>query len=106
MDGSMATTLVTADMQNLRALVVDPNEGLLFWTDWFEKNPRIERATMAGTERKTLFNIKSKIIGGGWPNGLSKFISLELWIHKKFQRPTLLSNVFIGSTQSPTVFIR
>lgn len=72
-------------MQNLRALALDPNEGLLFWTDWYDKNPRIETATMSGNKRKVLFQIKSKVVGGGWPNGLScDYILKRLyWIDAK-----------------------
>lgn len=57
-------------MYNLRALALDPNKGLMFWTDWQEDNPRIERATMAGNDRRILFNV-SRIESGGWPNGLT-----------------------------------
>ncbi len=42
---------------------------LMFWTDWDAKNPRIERATMAGYDRRTVFNVSS--VQGGWPNGLT-----------------------------------
>lgn len=81
----MSTTLISTDVQNLRALVVDPTEGLLFWTDWFEKNPRIERVTMAGTDRKVIFQIRPKIVGGGWVNGITAdFVVKRLyWIDAK-----------------------
>lgn len=39
--------------------------SLLFWTDW-GRIPKIERATMAGNQRKTI--VTSDL---GWPNGLS-----------------------------------
>lgn len=42
----------------------------LFWTDWDAKFPRIETCSMAGENRRTIFNI-SGITGGGWPNGLA-----------------------------------
>lgn len=46
---------------------------LLFWSDWEEARPRIERATMAGKDRKVIFNVSD--ISGGWPNGLT----LDYW---------------------------
>ncbi|ETN76665.1 Low-density lipoprotein receptor repeat class B [Necator americanus] len=41
----------------------------MFWTDWQEENPRIERATMAGKRRTVIFKV-STIVNAGWPNGL------------------------------------
>ena len=41
----------------------------MFWTVWGFKNAKVERATMAGEDRKVFWS------GGlddiGWPNGLS-----------------------------------
>jgi low-density lipoprotein receptor-related protein 1 (alpha-2-macroglobulin receptor) len=34
-------------------------------------HPRIERATMSGSNRTIIFNISSSVNGGGWPNGLT-----------------------------------
>uniref|UniRef100_A0A914CDN1 EGF-like domain-containing protein n=1 Tax=Acrobeloides nanus TaxID=290746 RepID=A0A914CDN1_9BILA len=69
-DGTYTATVLKNDMYNLRALALDPSKGLMFWTDWQEENPRIERATMAGNNRQILFNV-SQIESGGWPNGLT-----------------------------------
>ncbi|KAI6181981.1 hypothetical protein M3Y99_01967800 [Aphelenchoides fujianensis] len=63
-DGSMTATVVNGGMQNPRALAVDPTEGLLFWTLWDEGNPRIERATMAGEDRRVLLSIHTEDPGG------------------------------------------
>ncbi|KAK6011471.1 Low-density lipoprotein receptor repeat class B [Ostertagia ostertagi] len=41
----------------------------MFWTDWQDENPRIERATMAGKNRTVIFKVSS-IVNAGWPNGL------------------------------------
>ncbi|KAK6725534.1 hypothetical protein RB195_004075 [Necator americanus] len=68
-DGSMRTTVIKGDIHNPRDIVVDPRQGLMFWTDWQEENPRIERATMAGKRRTVIFKV-STIINAGWPNGL------------------------------------
>ncbi|CAJ0573858.1 unnamed protein product, partial [Mesorhabditis spiculigera] len=69
-DGSMRTTVLRGDMYNLRALALDPKKGLMFWTDWEESRPRIERATMAGNQRKVIFSVKD-VKNGGWPNGIT-----------------------------------
>ncbi|KRX38253.1 Prolow-density lipoprotein receptor-related protein 1 [Trichinella murrelli] len=70
-DGSYRTAIVSGKMQSLRSLAVDPRKGLLFWTDWEETNPRIERSTLAGTERvHNLLSVRS-VKGGGWVNGLT-----------------------------------
>ena len=42
---------------------------LMFWTDWDSDMPRIERATMAGHDRRMLFDVT--LTQGGWPNGLT-----------------------------------
>ena len=56
----------------------------MFWTDWQESNPRIERATMAGTDRRILFRVLD-VPSGGWPNGLTCDFSAErlYWIDAK-----------------------
>uniref|UniRef100_A0A6G1SPS9 Low-density lipoprotein receptor-related protein 1 n=1 Tax=Aceria tosichella TaxID=561515 RepID=A0A6G1SPS9_9ACAR len=69
MNGSSRRTLIAGDMESPRAISVDPRYGLLFWTDWDKKNPRIERATMSGHDRRTIVDIKE--VNGGWPNGLT-----------------------------------
>lgn len=68
-NGTSRRTLIAGDMESPRAIAVDPRYGLLFWSDWDKKRPRIERSTMAGEDRKTLVNIKE--VNGGWPNGLT-----------------------------------
>jgi integrin beta 2 len=104
-------------MQNLRALALDPNDGLLFWSDWFDKNPRIECATMAGTQRKTLFQIK-EVVGGGWPNGLTcdYMVKRLYWIDAKSdsvhtirydggdERQILKSSIYLAHPFAITVF--
>ena len=42
----------------------------LFWTDWNNVAPRIERATLAGSMRRTLYSVVSTGYGG-WPNGIA-----------------------------------
>lgn len=67
-NGNYRRTLVAGDMVNPRAIALDPMEGLLFWTDWEEGAPRLERCTMAGEDRTTIKYVGSD---GGWPNGIT-----------------------------------
>lgn len=69
MNGTHRRTLIAGDMESPRAISVDPRFGLIFWTDWDKRSPRIERATMSGEDRKKLVDIKK--VKGGWPNGLT-----------------------------------
>ncbi|XP_060590385.1 low-density lipoprotein receptor-related protein 1-like isoform X5 [Ruditapes philippinarum] len=70
LDGSNRTTLIAGEMTSPRAIVVDPREGALFWTDWDGHDPRIEKCSMSGEGRSVIHNI-SPSEGGGWPNGLT-----------------------------------
>jgi low-density lipoprotein receptor-related protein 1 (alpha-2-macroglobulin receptor) len=70
LDGTQRTSIISGEMQNPRAIAVDPTNGLLFWSDWDNSFPRIESATMSGMNRSVVFNI-SEVYGGGWPNGLT-----------------------------------
>ncbi|VDK44235.1 unnamed protein product [Anisakis simplex] len=83
-NGTARATILRGNMKNLRALALDPSKGLMFWTDWEELNPRIERATMAGNNRTVLFRVL-EIVNGGWPNGLTCDFSVErlYWIDAK-----------------------
>lgn len=69
LDGSMRTSLLAGNINSPRAIVLDPREGALFWTDWDDDFPRIETCSMSGKHRRTIVNITS--LGGGWPNGLT-----------------------------------
>lgn len=68
-DGLHRTTLISENMTKPRSLTLDPRLGYLFWSDWEDMDPRIERASLAGTNRKTIFSLKS--YGGSWPNGIT-----------------------------------
>ncbi|CAD6194735.1 unnamed protein product [Caenorhabditis auriculariae] len=62
--------VVSEDITNIRSISLDANEGLMFWTDWQERRPRVEKATMSGNNRTVIFNV-SGVVGGGWPNGIT-----------------------------------
>ncbi|MFH4984421.1 hypothetical protein AB6A40_011130, partial [Gnathostoma spinigerum] len=83
-NGTARMTVLRGSMKNLRALTLDPSKGLMFWTDWEETNPRIERATMAGNDRKIVFRVL-EVTSGGWPNGLTcdYFAERLYWIDAK-----------------------
>ncbi|XP_067627209.1 prolow-density lipoprotein receptor-related protein 1 isoform X1 [Eurosta solidaginis] len=69
LNGSFRRTLVAGDMESPRAIALDPREGLLFWTDWDDNFPRIERCSMAGEQRRTISTTSQ--VSAGWPNGLT-----------------------------------
>lgn len=68
-EGLHRTTLISENISKPRSMAIDSRLGFLFWSDWEEDEPRIERATLAGESRKAIFNLK--MIGGAWPNGIT-----------------------------------
>lgn len=68
-DGLHRTTLLSENISKPRSMAIDSRFGFLFWSDWEEIDPRIERSSLAGEERKSIFNLKN--IGGKWPNGIT-----------------------------------
>ncbi|XP_030387623.1 low-density lipoprotein receptor-related protein 1 [Scaptodrosophila lebanonensis] len=69
LNGSFRRTLIAGNMESPRAIALDPREGLLFWTDWDDNSPRIERCSMAGEGRRLIST--SWQLSAGWPNGLT-----------------------------------
>ncbi|CAC5413279.1 LRP5_6 [Mytilus coruscus] len=67
LDGTDSKTIIENDgsLEEPRAIVVDPNTGLLFFTDWGSSS-RIERCGMDGRDRRIIIN--SDIT---WPNGMT-----------------------------------
>nr|XP_008195317.2 PREDICTED: LOW QUALITY PROTEIN: prolow-density lipoprotein receptor-related protein 1 [Tribolium castaneum] len=70
LDGRFRRTLVAGEMESPRAVAVDPRDGYLFWTDWDNNAPRIERCSLAGLDREIVVRV-DKIADAGWPNGLT-----------------------------------
>lgn len=68
-EGLHRTTLISENISKPRSMAIDSRFGYLFWSDWEEEEPRIERSTLAGEERSAIFNLKQ--IGGAWPNGIT-----------------------------------
>lgn len=67
--GEYRRTLIAGKMDSPRAIALDARDGLLFWTDWDESEPRIERCSMAGDYRVTIKKVYE--VNGAWPNGLT-----------------------------------
>ncbi|KAK3092564.1 hypothetical protein FSP39_004468 [Pinctada imbricata] len=66
LNGTYRKRLFDSDMVNPRAIVVNPQRGKIYWTDWHRGAPRIESANMDGTDRKVFVNDDL-----GLPNGLA-----------------------------------
>ncbi|GFY41350.1 putative vitellogenin receptor [Trichonephila inaurata madagascariensis] len=66
MDGSMCHTLHDTNIERPRAIALDPQEGLVYWSDWGNDTAGIYRSGMDGSRRATLV---SKDVG--WPNGIA-----------------------------------
>lgn len=58
--------IISDDLVEPRAIAIAPQLGWLFWSDWNEKNPKVERANLDGTERKIIVHKNL-----GWPNGIT-----------------------------------
>ncbi|KAL7046079.1 hypothetical protein ACKWTF_002468 [Chironomus riparius] len=68
-DGLHRTTLISENISKPRSLALDSRIGYLFFSDWDEDEPRIERSTLSGDERMKIFSLKT--INGAWPNGIT-----------------------------------
>lgn len=64
LEGRSIVTLVNKNLDQPHDIVVDPQSGLMFWTDWGAE-PSIQVARMDGTDRRAL--VKA---GVQWPTGL------------------------------------
>ncbi|XP_035224983.1 low-density lipoprotein receptor-related protein 2-like [Stegodyphus dumicola] len=65
MDNSVCHALHSIKMGKLRALALDPAEGILYWTDWGMKTAGIYRSGMDGSHPSPLVSKDIK-----WPNGI------------------------------------
>ncbi|XP_070532292.1 low-density lipoprotein receptor-related protein 2-like [Ptychodera flava] len=73
--------LINSDIDEPRAIVLDPKHGYMYWTDW-GLIPKIEKAGMDGSRREIL--IRKEI---HWPNGLTIDYSTSrlFWIDGNIQ---------------------
>ncbi|XP_041357681.1 very low-density lipoprotein receptor-like [Gigantopelta aegis] len=87
MDGSMRKTLVDTDLDEPRAIVVDPQNGYMYWTDWGNK-AKIERCGMNGQGRVSIIEADDNTHDIIWPNGLTiDYVDQRLyWIDAKLHK--------------------
>ncbi|XP_030743400.1 low-density lipoprotein receptor-related protein 5 [Echinops telfairi] len=81
LNGTSRKVLFWQDLDQPRAIALDPAHGYMYWTDWGEM-PRIERAGMDGSTRRVI--VDSDIY---WPNGLT----IDLDEHKLYWADAKLS---------------
>ncbi|XP_071452392.1 low-density lipoprotein receptor-related protein 4 isoform X2 [Hetaerina americana] len=65
LDGTIRYVVASTEMDKPRAIALHPGEALVFWTDW-GPNPKIERAEMDGSDRRSV--VSESLF---WPNGLA-----------------------------------
>uniref|UniRef100_A0A8D0H854 LDL receptor related protein 1 n=1 Tax=Sphenodon punctatus TaxID=8508 RepID=A0A8D0H854_SPHPU len=97
-------TLIEGKMTHPRAIVVDPLNGWMYWTDWEEdpkdsKRGKIERAWMDGSNRNVFITSKTVL----WPNGLSLDIPAKVlyWVDAFYDR---IEMVFLNGTERKVVY--
>lgn len=74
LDGKYRRALITENLQEPRAIALDPFDRHIFWTDWGDR-PHIGRAGMDGSDPKMI--IEEDL---GWPNALTiSFETRELY---------------------------
>jgi low density lipoprotein receptor-related protein 5/6 len=64
--------IISDNLIEPRAIAVAPELGWLFWSDWGDKNPKVERANLDGSERKAII-----VDHLGWPNGITLDLARE-----------------------------
>lgn len=79
-DGSMRASVV-GDVRHPRGLALDPRVGFLFWTDWDDKNPRIERSYLDGSSRKVIVKVEEY---SNLPKSLPNGITLDYAVHRVY----------------------
>ena len=60
--------IVWDDLDSPRAIALSPGDGLMFWTDWGPKYPKIEKSSMDGDINSRQILVDSNL---GWPNGIT-----------------------------------
>ncbi|XP_029576228.1 low-density lipoprotein receptor-related protein 1-like [Salmo trutta] len=92
-------TLIEGKMTHPRAIVVDPQHGWMYWTDW-EEDPKktnrgkIKKAWMDGSHDQVLLTSKTVL----WPNGLSLDIpqGILYWVDAYYDR---IEMVYLNTTE-------
>lgn len=83
LDGSSRKAIINEHLDEPRAIALAPLLGWMFWSDWNEKNPKVERASLDGSERVVLVSS-----GLGWPNGIAVDVQAKqfFWCDAKTDR--------------------
>ncbi|XP_025837382.1 low-density lipoprotein receptor-related protein 6 [Agrilus planipennis] len=83
LNGSYRRVIISEGLLDPRAIAVAPELGWMFWSDWNEKSPKIERSNLDGSERES---IVEKYLG--WPNGITLDLNLMkiYWCDAKLDR--------------------
>uniref|UniRef100_A0AAZ3Q1Z1 EGF-like domain-containing protein n=1 Tax=Oncorhynchus tshawytscha TaxID=74940 RepID=A0AAZ3Q1Z1_ONCTS len=97
-------TLIEGKMTHPRAIVVDPQHGWMYWTDW-EEDPKktnrgkIKKAWMDGSHDQVLLTSKTVL----WPNGLSLDIpqGVLYWVDAYYDR---IEMVYLNTTERKMVY--
>ena len=87
-DGRYAKNLVDTRLENPTSIAVDPERGMMFWTE-AGNNPRIEQAWMDGSKRRTLSSEQMER-----PDGLTIDYSMDhalYWVDSKLNRISVMS---------------
>ncbi|XP_028129361.1 low-density lipoprotein receptor-related protein 6 [Diabrotica virgifera virgifera] len=64
--GGYRKVIIMDKLHDPRGIAVAPELGWLFWSDWNEKEPKIERCNLDGSERVQIVTENL-----GWPNGIT-----------------------------------
>ncbi|XP_058464924.1 low-density lipoprotein receptor-related protein 6 [Malaya genurostris] len=83
LDGSFRRVLIYENLEEPRAIALAPTLGWMFWSDWSEKDPKIERSSLDGTERVLI--VQQNL---GWPNGIALDVDARkiYWCDAKLDR--------------------
>ncbi|XP_055383334.1 low-density lipoprotein receptor-related protein 6 [Condylostylus longicornis] len=83
LDGSSRKVIIYEHLEEPRAIALAPSLGWMFWSDWDEKKPKVERSSLDGSERVVLVSEDL-----GWPNGIALDIEAKLiyWCDAKTDR--------------------
>jgi len=74
LNGKFQKVLISENLEEPKAITLDPTEGYLYWTDWGE-NSYIGKAGMDGSEARELINTSL-----AWPNALTiDYVTRELF---------------------------
>uniref|UniRef100_A0AAX7SPU8 EGF-like domain-containing protein n=1 Tax=Astatotilapia calliptera TaxID=8154 RepID=A0AAX7SPU8_ASTCA len=96
--------LIEGKMSHPRAIVVDPQHGWMYWTDW-EEDPtesnrgKIKKAWMDGSHHQVFLTSKTVL----WPNGLSLDIpqGILYWVDAYYDR---IEMVYLNTTERKVVY--